>query len=301
MMGFMLVAYILMSVMLNAVVGKGRFYLQHTHSGREFRHSRYGVWLEKLFAGLSTAGLLPILLIVFGAGLAQLTGDRTEKPYVFSICLIPPLALTYYQLLLTVAHRCENDYRYLKIQQVTVPCQKQRGKIIVDVNDILLAFEQARKTMSHHVVLESGAGVDIIDPTLSAEMKRDKRYAGPYTQLTVEECSRHEGWGVVRQSNHRRIIGNLALDTKLAELQVKAALPIINLRPTSEEMLEFQLASLSKEDRRLIERLFLEAPVLRQLALHPSFTIRLGIVSATEDTPRHVRIRGIVLRGRVKS
>lgn len=270
--------------------------------------------MEKLVAGLSAAGFSPILMLALGKGFAWLTGDYTEGPYIFSTCLVAPLSLAYYQFLLTVAQRCENDYYSRKVQQVSVPCQNRNGKIIVNLDDIMSAFERARRVMSRRVVFEPEAEVDIIDPTLPAEMKREKRRAKTQGQFEVEALPRHRGWGVVRQSKRRCITSdNLALDVKMSEPQKEAAMPIVNLRLTPEELLAFQLASLPKEDRELVEQLFLEEPMIKQLALRPDCTVRLSIVPETPEVPatetspavaavpRHVQIRGVVYHGRVKS
>lgn len=301
MLGLMLVAFMSISAMISATIGKGRFYLQRTKSGREFRRAYYGEWVEKLFAGISTVGFLPMALIELGRGIAWLMQDDTEEPYIFSIFLTTFLALCYYQLLLTIAHRCENDYRYRKIQAFTIGYRLASGKMVADMADLMASFERVRKTMSRHVVFDPDAELDIIDPAIPAEMKRSKRIHLSGGHLEIEKSRNHRGWGVVRCVRHRHCMttGNLALESEKpvpeeASPQADVAMPIVNLKPTPEELLSLQLAALPKEDCELIEQLFLEEPAIRYFALAPNYSVRLSIIPESETVPRHVRICGIV-------
>lgn len=302
MMGLLLVAYTLMSAMVGATIGKGRFYLFRCQSGREFRRARYGTWAEKLFAGLSTVGFSLLTLIPLAEVIAKLADDRTEGPYFFSAILIAVIAICYYQLILGIAYRCENDYQYRTAQRFVVPCRLKGGKKLVDIEELLMAVERARKTMSHYVAIEPGAELDIIDPSIPAELKRAKHSVSQRSR--IEASRRHRGWGIVRPVSQRMVIGNLALDgeklpTAEPEPKVEVALPIINLKPTLEEQLNLQLAALPSEDRELVEQLFTREPVIRRLILAPNCRVRLSIVPATETAPRRVQISGIVLHGRV--
>lgn len=302
MMGVLLVAYVLMSAMVGATVGKGRFYLFRCQSGREFCHARYGAWVEKLFAGLSTAGLSLLVFIPLAKIIAKLADDYTEGPLFFSAFLIAVIAACYYQLMLEIARRCENDYRYRTVQNFVVPCRLKNGKKIVDAEDLLTAVERAQRMMSQYVAIDSGAELDIIDPSIPAELKRVKRSV--LQRSRIEASRRHPGWGIVRPVGQRMVIGNLALDdeklpTIEPEPKVETVLPIVNLKPTPEDQLNLQLAALSNEDRELVEQLFTKEPVIRRLILTPNCQVRLSIIPATETTPRHVQICGIVLHGRV--
>lgn len=301
---FMLVAYIITSVMLSAAIGKGRYYLQRTTSGRTFRRSYYGAWVEKLFAGLSTVGFSSLIFIPIGRIFAYLSQDNTAEPYFFSIYPVMLLALVYYQFILMVAKRCENDYRRLKIQEYTLPYRVQNGKKIVDTEDILAIIAQAQKTMSQRVIFDANAELDIIDPTIRPEMKRIQRSTRS-RRLKIEASRRHQGWGIVRRTEPYLVIGNLALEgekTPTSETEPQAssaALPIVNLKLTPKELLELQLAVLPEEDRELIEQLFVDEPVILRLALKPNCTVRFSIIPATDAIPRHIQLRGIVYHGRV--
>lgn len=298
MMGLLLVAFILMSAMISAAIGRWRFYLQCTQSGREFRRAHYGAWVEKSFAALSAVGFSPLAFVLLAEVIAWIADDYTEGPLFFSVILVAILAVCYYQFILEVARHFENDYRYRTVQEFTVPCRLRGGKKMVDAEELLTAIERARRKMSRYVVLGPDVELDIIDPAIPAEMKRIRRRTSS-RRSEIEASRSHRGWGIVRPVGRRMIIGNLALDSEKvfaseAEPETKT-LPIINLKPTPEEFLEQQLTALPSEDRELVEQLFSEEPVIRRLVLAPDYLVRLSIVPETESAPRHVRIRGIIL------
>lgn len=283
MIGLLLVALMLMSVMLSAAIGKGRFCLQ-CDSGQFSRRPCYGEWVEKLFAGLSTAGFLPLAFMALAECFAWLARDNSEKPFILSGCVIAIFATCYYYGILAIARNCESNYRWLEEQDYVPSCEQE-------CDTVQLAKPKVE--------------LDIINPNIRASVRGRRIEPRERVQkyYEVDAPSRYQGWGVVRpaeQAQRETISGSLALD--VTEVEEPQAMPATNPDFEPEELLELKLKpyfeGLPKEDYDLVLEYFREHNELIELVLSPKHQVSISFVPATEVRPRHIQVHGIVYRTR---